>query len=133
MRSAPPRAPQSARMKPSQADPGTTMLITFKSGVCADVMMFGDIARQMMELMGKEAAERGVITVEQLPAAISRLKQAVAEDRRLRQTTRPAAKREDEEDAAAERERVSVTQRALPLIELLECSLREEKAVVWGV
>jgi uncharacterized protein DUF1840 len=119
-------------MKPSQADPGTTMLITFKSGVCADVMMFGDIAKQMMELMGKEAAERGVITVEQLPAAISRLKQAVAEDRHLRQT-RPATKRDDEEDAAAERERVSVTQRALPLIELLECSLREEKAVVWGV
>lgn len=109
------------------------MLITFKSGVCADVMMFGDIAKQMMELMGKEAAERGVITVEQLPAAISRLKQAVAEDRRLRQTTPPATKREDEEDAAAQRERVSVTQRALPLIELLECSLREEKAVVWGV
>jgi hypothetical protein len=109
---------------------GSDMLITFKSGVCADVMMFGDVARQMMELMGKAPDSRGVITVEQMPAAIARLRQAVAEDRRLHAAP-PAGG--DEEEEEERRNRVSVTQRALPLIDLLECSLREESAVTWGV
>jgi hypothetical protein len=103
------------------------MLVSFKSGACADVMMFGDVAKQMMEIIGKEFGARGVISVEQMPEAIARLKQAVAEDRRLRQGRR------DDEDDEERRERVSIGQRALPLIELLECSLREDKAVTWGV
>ncbi len=108
------------------------MLVTFKSGVCADVMMFVEVAQQMMEIMGKEFTPRGVFTVEQLPHAISRLKQAVAEDRQLRQGAGPPPKDEEEEEEER-RERVSITQRALPLIELLECSLRDEKPVLWGV
>jgi hypothetical protein len=103
------------------------MLVSFKSGACADVMMFGDVAKQMMQIIGKEFGARGVISVEQMPEAIARLKQAVAEDRRLRQGRR------DDEDDEQRRERVSIGQRALPLIELLECSLREDKAVTWGV
>lgn len=104
------------------------MLVTFRSGACADVMMFGEVAKQMMEIVGKELGPRGVITVDQMPEAIARLRQAVAEDRRLRQ-----GRRNDDEDDEERRERVSIGQRALPLIELLECSLREDKAVTWGV
>lgn len=105
-------------------------MITFKSGACADVMMFREVAKQMVEIMGKTLEQRGVITVEQLPDAISRLKQAVAEDRRLREA--PPSEHEGDDDDGG-RSRVSVTQRALPLIELLECSLREDTAVTWGV
>lgn len=105
-------------------------MITFKSGVCADVMMFRDIAKQMVEIMGKTLEQRGVITVEQMPDAIARLKQAIAEDRRLREAP-PAGEEGEEEDD--QRSKVSVAQRALPLIELLECSLREDTAVTWGV
>jgi hypothetical protein len=104
------------------------MLITFRSGVCTDVMMFGDVARQMMEIMGKEPGDRGVITVDQLVGAAARLRKAVADERALRKGAQPA----DEEDEEA-REHVGIGQRALPLIELLECSLKEEKAVTWGV
>ena len=105
------------------------MLVIFKSGVCADVMMFGDVAKQMMEIIDKELGARGVISVEQMPEAIARLKQAVAEDRRLRQGRRD----DDDENDEERRERVSISQRALPLIELLECSLRQDRAVTWGV
>lgn len=103
------------------------MLVTFKSGACADVMMFGDVATQLLKIFGKELGSRGVITVEQMPDAIARLKKAVEEDRQLR---RGAAEDEDDE---TRRERVSITQRALPLIELLECSLRNDKPITWGV
>ena len=104
------------------------MLITFKSGVCADVMMFGEVAKQMMEIMGKEPADRGVIAVDQLAGAAARLRKAVDQERTLRKGAKPA----DEDDEEA-REHVGIGQRALPLIELLECSLKEEKAVTWGV
>jgi hypothetical protein len=103
------------------------MLITFQSGVCADVLMFGDVAYQMMELMGKEAGQRGVVTVEQLPEAIARLRQALEADREARRQPPP------EQEGEERPEKVSVTQRALPLIELLECSLRKKKPVTWGV
>lgn len=105
-------------------------MITFKSGVCADVMMFSEVAKQMVEIMGKTLGQRGVITVEQMPDAIARLKQAIAEDRRLRAAPPPENEGDEDDD---KRNKVSVTQRALPLIELLECSLREDTAVTWGV
>jgi hypothetical protein len=56
-------------------------MITFRSQAAADVMMFDDVAKRMMELMGKEVAERGIVTVDQLPDAIARLREAIAADR----------------------------------------------------
>lgn len=106
------------------------MLVTFKSGVCADLMMFGEVAKQMMEIIGKTLEPRGVITVEQMPEAIGRLRHAIAEERRLREVG-PAAQADDGDED--QRDRIGVAQRALPLIELLECSLREDVAVTWGV
>ena len=53
------------------------MLVTFKSAASADLLYFGDVASLMMELMGKDATEKGVITVEELPDAIVRLETAV--------------------------------------------------------
>lgn len=103
------------------------MLVTFKSGVCADVMMFGDVAYRMMELMGKEPGPRGVVTVEQIPDALARLQAALEADREARRQPPP------DQDGEELREKVSVTQRALPLMELLDCSLRKKKPVTWGV
>jgi hypothetical protein len=94
-------------------------------------MMFDKVAQRMMEIMGKEVAARGVVTVEQMPECIARLKAAIAEDRARAQP------RDEEADAEAGRTGVnapvSLAQRALPLVELLERSLRAEKPVLWGV
>ncbi len=46
------------------------MLIVFKSKAAGDVMMFGDVAMTLMEIMGKAPGEKGIVTVEQLPAAV---------------------------------------------------------------
>jgi hypothetical protein len=110
------------------------MIVTFKSAACADVIYFGDVALRMMELMGKEPTEKGIVTVEQLPDAIVRLKAAIAEDKaqhqKLVQEDNPGT--EAAPDGGA-RPRVSLTQRALPLLALLEDSLAEKKPIVWGV
>lgn len=105
------------------------MLITFKSGVAADVMMFGDVAKKLMEVMGKAPADKGIVTVEQMPEAIARLKRMVAEDK----ARRAAEKTPEQEEEPPAAPRITLGQRALPLIELLERSLKEEEAVVWGV
>ena len=54
------------------------MIITFKSRATADTIMFGDVAKDLLSLMGKAFEPRGIITLEQLPDAIARLRQAGA-------------------------------------------------------
>lgn len=110
------------------------MIVTFKSAVCADVIYFGDVAKRMMELMGKEAAEKGIVTVEQLPAAIAQLEAAIAADKESHR--QHLLKDEPGVEKAADggtRPFVSLTQRAQPLLAMLKDSLAENKPVVWGV
>ena len=114
------------------------MIVTFQSPASGDVIMFGDVAQRMMKLMGKEPTDKGIVTVEQLPDAIARLKAAIEEDKRQRAglseedlpQTEPAA---GSGGAANSRPFVTLTQRAVPLLELLEWSLKKQKPVVWGV
>ena len=110
------------------------MIIIFQSKVSGDVMMFGDVAQKLMELMGKTPAERGIVTVDQLPAAIARLKAAVADDKAmhagLQDEDLPAF---EETQDGAKRPYVSLARRAIPLIDLLELSLKKQVPVVWGV
>ena len=60
------------------------MIVTFKSPASGDVIMFGDVAKRMMEIMGKDASDKGIVTVEQLPDAIARLQAAIAADKAQR-------------------------------------------------
>jgi hypothetical protein len=111
------------------------VLITFKSEGSADVMMFGDVAMKLMELIGKEPAAKGVVTVEQLPQAIERLRQAIEADKAARRGQAPAQDDDEDEGEAEGRKRdpIGIARRGLPLLELLEHGLREEEPVVWGV
>jgi hypothetical protein len=106
------------------------MIITFKSRATADTIMFGDIAKELLTLMGKSFDARGIITLEQLPGAIAALKNAARASREaLREQTAPD---EDENgDAAPTPAPVSLAQRATPLIEQLERSLSASQPVIW--
>lgn len=111
------------------------MLITFKSGASADVIMFGEPAKTLLGILGKDADDaKGIVTVEQLPDAIARLRTAIDEDR-----ARHAGRTEDDEAADREAGRtgmaapVSLAQRAWPLLDMLEQSQRVGVPVVWGV
>lgn len=115
------------------------MLVTFKSNASADVIMFGETARKLIAILGKDPADgKGIVTVEQIPGAIARLKAAIEEDRR-RQAELERQRTEDDDEADKEAGRsgmnapVGLAQRAWPLLNMLEASLREETPVVWGV
>jgi hypothetical protein len=97
------------------------VLITLKSHASGDVIMLAASGRQILELLGKDpAAARGIITVDQLPGAIAALKHAVEADK-------------DTANGASPEHRIRLFQRAPPILELLERSLKEEVPVTWGV
>jgi hypothetical protein len=109
------------------------MLIIFKSKAAGDVMMFGDVAHSLMEIMGKDPGDKGIVTVEQLPDAIARLKAAVAQDKAEKPVADHDERVFEKTPEGGKREHVSLARRAVPLIELLEFSLKEGEPVVWGV
>jgi hypothetical protein len=109
------------------------MLIVFKSKAAGDVMMFGDVAHTLMEIMGKSPGPQGIVTVEQLPGAIAKLKAAVAQDKAEKPVVDHDERLFEKTPEGGKREYVSLARRAVPLIELLEYSLKEEVPVTWGV
>ncbi|MDR2925385.1 MAG: DUF1840 domain-containing protein [Azoarcus sp.] len=113
------------------------MLTTFKSKADADVLMFGDAAKQLLALLGKdENAKQGIMTLEQLPDAVKRLEAAI-EIERAQESAKDMAERETEEEADIEAGRigmaatVNLAQRAWPLLDLMRRSLAAHEPVIW--
>ena len=100
------------------------MIYKFKSKAAGDVIMLGPNGDQMLRLLGREPAAKGIVDVDQLGAAIASLRAAVQAD-------------EAPADSAAEeapgRGAITLRQRLWPVIELFERSLRAREPVVWGV
>ena len=99
------------------------MIYKFKSKASGDVIMLGPNGDQMLRILGREPAPKGIIEVEHMAAAIAALRDAVHQD---------AAPPEEEEDEA-DGKGVSLHQRLWPVIDLLERSLAAGEPVVWGV
>ena len=97
------------------------MLITFKSKAHADVVMFGDAARELIRLMGKTDTLPSAVGPEDIPRALSRLQAGLAEKKQ------PEPHDDDEE----EDDKVQLHTRALPLIEMLNAALDADVPVMW--
>lgn len=104
------------------------MLITFKSRASGDVIMFENNGEEMLSVLGKDPSDvKGIITIEQLPEAITTLKAAINVDKeKLREPT-------DKDEEAEAGDCVHLFQRGFPLLELLERSLTGKTPVTWGV
>jgi len=100
------------------------MLFTFKSAASANLIMHEASGREILALLGKNPEDAcGIITVEQLPAAISTLHQAIAR--------KPGdAAEASEVDGEPS---VGLAQRAVPFIDMLERAARDGEPVVWGI
>ena len=101
------------------------MLIKFESDVGA-LTMFDDVAKPLLKLMGHTGTVPSAILPEDIPAAVARLKAAVAAAPGV---PGPAADKHTDLDQGEIP--VSLRQRAFPLIELLERAAREKCEVVW--
>ena len=101
------------------------MLITFKTRAYADVTMFGDIALKLIKLMGRGETVPSAMEPEDIPQALMLLRQGVARE------DAAAKKNATKEAEADEEEQVSVHNRALPLVELLQAARKDNVAVMW--
>ena len=107
------------------------MLYKFKSKAAGDVIMLGPNGDQVMRIIGKEPAPQGIIERVAMPAAMAAIELAIADDEAARaQTPRDAAVAGL---AAATQDRVSLRQRAWPLVEMMKRAHAANQDIVWGV
>ena len=102
------------------------MLITFKTSArCPNITMFGDVALQILKLMGRSETVPSAMEPEDILEALQLLRKGVA-------VADAAMEVQAVEDVDTEEERpVSLQNRALPLIELLEAAHKENVSVMW--
>jgi len=100
------------------------MLVTFSSPAYANITMFGDVALSLLKLMGHSATVPGALLAEDIPAALQRLESAVEADRQSQASEPPDPGEEGEAP-------VSLSHRALPLIELLKFAAKTNSNVMW--
>ena len=113
------------------------MLITFKSKAYPNVMMYQDHAKRILDLLHKDA-DRGVITAEEAPQAVSLLENEIEESRKHQATDEMEqdvkAHHGDVEDAEHEPiEVVTFSTRAFPLLEMLRAARDQQTDILWGV
>ncbi len=103
------------------------MLITFRCRSHSNVTMFGDIALDMLKMMGHSGTVPGSISAQDVPDALSRLTSALSAKNAVEENL-PTDVDEEEEQAEPA---VSLGRRAFPLIELLKSAIKEECEVMW--
>ena len=113
--------------RPDPQSANDPMLVTFRTNAYANITMFGDVAIRLLKLMGHSGTVPSAILAEDVPAALERLKAAIAADKAAGADTPPAGTQRDE----AEEPPVSLANRALPLIELLEAAVKRKSDVMW--
>lgn len=114
------------------------MLITFNSKAAAEVTMYKEHAKRILDLLGKEV-DRGVITGDEAPKAVEILEKEIAETRKHNasddvQRDVKAHHGEVGDDPDHEgMEVVSFATRAYPLLEMLRAARNSHNDVLWGV
>lgn len=102
------------------------MLVKFKTTASyPEITMFGDVALRLLEMMGRRGTVPSAISAEDIPEALQSLREAVAAADAEAADLPPS----DEEEGDANK--VSLHNRALPLIELLEAAQKDGVAVMW--
>lgn len=114
------------------------MLITFTSKAAAEVMMYKEHAKRILDLLHKDAS-RGVITAAEAALAVSTLEKEIAENREhpvseevKRDVQAHHSETADDTDHEGA-EAVSFATRAYPLLEMLRAARDSGKDVLWGV
>ena len=102
------------------------MALTFTCKVAASITMLDANANQVLELIGKQRGERGVITPDQAPACIAKLKAAIAAH-----GEEPIPHEREEPERAATF--VSLKARLWPFIDMLERAHAKGADILWGV
>ena len=106
------------------------MIYKFKSKAAGDVIMLGPNGDELLRLIGRAPAAKGIIEVAAMPAAIQALESAVAAE------LSPAAGdggSDASDDGSGPKKGITLRQRVWPMVEMLKLAQAEKEPVVWGV
>lgn len=113
------------------------MLVTFRSSATESITMFGDVAVQLLHLMGATGTVPGGLDAEEVHTALRKLEH---ETERLRARTNAdtPARPADNEDWATDEDQnlkrappIPIETRAVPLLSLLKRASAANVPVVW--
>lgn len=92
------------------------MLVRFYSSETGELLMFAEAARPLLQALGKATTARGTFTVAEMAGAANTLREAV------KQADAPPPPDDDERDETGKKKEpvVALSQRAWPLIDMLE-------------
>lgn len=99
------------------------MLVRFSSTETESITMFGDVALQLIRMMGGSGDLPGAIGAKDIPEAVKAL--------RTHLSIVAAAPREPQDEDEEKERPVAITTRALPLIDLLERAAAADVPVMW--
>jgi hypothetical protein len=114
------------------------MLIRFKSKAAAEVLMYEQHARRILDLFGKDV-KRGIVTAAESAAAVKRLEAEIAESRlhpvsdEVQHDVEVHHGPEGDDNEHEQRQIVTFATRAYPLLEMLRAAHATGQDVVWGV
>jgi len=110
-------------------------LVVFRSKAAAEIFMFAETAQRMLQIIGKDDAQRGVIRGADVAIALQRLQDAVEAEK---SALRDARTRQQDDERRGEPggealPPITLGQRAFPLIEMLRAASLKGVDVTWGV
>ena len=108
------------------------MLITFKSKAAAEVIMYKEHAKRILDLLHKDL-ERGVITAAETAGAIATLEAEIAASRLRAGPEKVQPDEADEDNAHQTSAIVSFSARVYPLLEMLRAANKDGRDIMWGV
>lgn len=104
------------------------MLVRFTCEAHRDVLMFGDIARALLAMLGHSGATPGALAAAEVAPALARLREALAAGH---EPAVRAADQTDDEEGDDRPAPIPMAVRALPLIELLTAASKKDARVLW--
>ncbi len=107
------------------------MIYRFSSKAAGDLVMLGANGDELLRILGREPAPKGIIEVAAMPAAIAAL-EAALEAAETAPNTDIDTDADDGDERAGER-RISLRQRVWPMLAMLRRAMAEDTPVVWGV
>lgn len=107
------------------------MLVRFTSQATANLLMFDDVARALLKIVGKSPTQRGVITVEEMAPALSHLVAMAEQEKHLKEGASVKETLPVPEVGIEPHELIGLSVRAQPFIKMLQQAQREKKEIVW--
>lgn len=106
------------------------MVYKFKSKASGDLIMLQGDGQRLLKIIGKTEMRQGIIMPQDMPAAIAALQDAVAQETTARTMQAPDAAGQA---PATGGQTISLRQRSLPFIQMLQRCMAEQKEITWGV